>query len=186
MSNATSVRRKRIPGLFRHRNYPSLIMYSLGALLMVLMQAAPNFFPTLWYARPVPLVLYVVCVAIFEGAKAGALIGALSGLLWGLYSFRLFGFDALILMGMGLAAGLLVEWVLRANFLSALLMCSVAVFLQALLEWLFTYAIFAKENLWSILLWVFLPNSVYTLLLIPPVYWCVLRMARLIRRGKNN
>ncbi len=184
MNNSGSVRRKRSGGLFRHRNYSSILLYSAGALLLLLLQAAPNVFPTVWFARPVPLVLYVVCVGVFEGAKAGALIGALSGLLWGLYSFRLFGFDALILLAIGLTAGLLVEWLLRANFLTAALLCGCAVLLQALLEWFFTYVLFQREGVFAILLQAYLPNCLYTILLMPLVYWCVLLLARLLRRGK--
>ncbi len=185
MNNAT-MRRKRVGGLFRHRNYSSLLLYSAGAFLLLLLQAAPNVFPTVWHARPAPLLLYVVCVGVFEGAKAGALIGTLSGLLWGLFSFRLFGFDALLMLAIGLAAGLLVEWLLRANFLTAALLCGSAVLLQALLDWFFTYVIFDREDLFAILLQAYLPNGVYTILLMPPVYLAVLGMARLIRRGKGR
>lgn len=186
MNNRTSMRKKRVGGLFRHRNYSSIAIYSLGALLLMLLQTAPNAFPTIWYARPVPLVVYVVCVGVFEGAKAGGLIGTVSGLLWGLYSFRLFGFDALILLVIGCAAGLMVEWLLRANFLSAALLCSCAVLLQALVEWFCTYVIFEREDVFAILLQVYLPNCLYTVLLMPLIYWCVLRMAHFLRRNKER
>lgn len=174
---------KRIPGLFRHKNYLSLLIYGLAALTVLLLQNAPHLFPTLWGARPVPIVLLVVCVALCEGAQAGAIIGALSGLLWGIYSFRLFGFDALVLMLLGLTAGLLVEWLLRANLLSALLLCTGACLAQALLEWLFCYVLFFKEQVLAVLCRVYLPNCLYTVLLTPLMYWLVLGLARLIRRS---
>ena len=121
------------------------LLIGLAALAVLLMQTAPHLFLSLWGARPVPIVLLVVCVALCEGAQAGAIIGALSGLLWGIYSFRLFGFDALVLMLIGLTAGLLVEWLLRANLLTALLLCTGASLAQALLEWLFCYVLFFKD-----------------------------------------
>ncbi len=185
MNNGTFMRRRRVNGLFRQKNYSSILMYSVGGLVVLLLQTAPNVFPTFWYARPTPLTLYVVFVSMFEGAKAGALIGTVSGVLWGLYSFRLFGFDALLLLAIGLTAGLLVEWLLRANFLSAALLGSCAVLLQALLEWLFTYVVFDRENLFSILFQVYLPNCLYTVILIPLMYWGVLWMARRIRRTRD-
>ncbi len=186
MNNGTTMRKKRVGGLFRHRKYSSILLYSAGALFLMLLQTAPNAFPTIWYARPVPLVPYVVCVGVFEGAKAGALMGTLSGLLWGLYSFRLFGFDALVLLAIGLVAGLLVEWLLRANFLTSVLLCTGAVLLQALLEWFFTYVIFDREDLLAILIQVYLPNCLYTILLMPLIYWCVLCLARFVRRNKER
>lgn len=173
---------RRIPGLFRHKNYLSMLVYGLAALAVLLMQTAPHLFLSLWGARPVPIVLLVVCVALCEGAQAGAIIGALSGLLWGIYSFRLFGFDALVLMLIGLTAGLLVEWLLRANLLTALLLCTGASLAQALLEWLFCYVLFFKEQVLVVLCRVYLPNCLYTAVLTPLMYWLVLGLARLIRR----
>ena len=146
------------------------LLYSLPDWLMIVVL----FF--------VPIVLLVVCVALCEGAQAGAIIGALSGLLWGIYSFRLFGFDALVLMLIGLTAGLLVEWLLRANLLTALLLCTGASLAQALLEWLFCYVLFFKEQVLVVLCRVYLPNCLYTAVLTPLMYWLVLGLARLIRR----
>lgn len=174
---------RRFPGLFRHKNYLSFLVYGLAALVVLLLQSAPHLFPSLWGARPVPVVLLVVCVALCEGAQAGAIIGGLAGLLWGIYSFRLFGFDALVLMLIGLTAGLLVEWLLRANLLSALLLCAGACVAQALLEWLFCYVIFFKEQVFAVLVQVYLPNCLYTVVLTPLMYWLVLGLARMIRRN---
>lgn len=94
-----------LSGMFRHKGSYSALIYSLVALLLLLLQCAPHGFPTLFHVRPAPLVPFVVCVAILEGARAGVMIGTFSGLLWGIYSFRLFGMDALLLMALGLAAG---------------------------------------------------------------------------------
>ena len=63
---------KRSPGSFWSKTYVSWLVYGLMALLFVLMQTAPRFFPAVGYARPVPLVPFVVCVALFEGVRIGA------------------------------------------------------------------------------------------------------------------
>ena len=171
-----------LSGMFRHKGSYSALIYSLVALLLLLLQCAPHGFPTLFHVRPAPLVPFVVCVAILEGARAGVMIGTFSGLLWGIYSFRLFGLDALLLMALGLAAGLLVEWLLRANFLSALLLCSAGILVQALLEWLLCYPLLGKPQAAAVLLQAYLPACLYTMLLIPPIYFLVLFLARRIRR----
>ncbi len=177
---------KRSPGSFWSKTYVSWLVYGLMALLFVLMQTAPRFFPAVGYARPVPLVPFVVCVALFEGVRIGAGVGLLAGLLWGVYSFRLFGFDGLILMAIGLVVGLMVQWLLRANFLSAMLLCTGGVLLQALLEWLFCHVLFLKEEVWTAVWAVYLPNAAYTLALTPLIYWLSLVVARFLRRRANG
>ena len=176
---------KDLAGLFRRRQVMTAILYSVGALIMLLLQSAPHGLPSPWGARPNLLVLYVTCVAVLEGGRTGMIIGTVAGILWGVFSFRLFGLDALILMLIGLAAGLLVEWVMRANWLTALMLSSAAVLIQSLLEWLFCYVIFRRENLAELLYRVYLPNAVYSVLLIPAVYWLVFLVARLLRRRER-
>lgn len=168
--------------LFRQQGSYSLLIYGLCGLLVVLIQTAPHGFPAIFHVRPTPLVPFVVCVAVLEGAKIGAVTGTISGLLWGLYSFRLFGMDALLLLGIGLAAGLLVEWLLRANFYSALLLCASGIFVQSTVEWLLCYALLGKPQTWTVLWRVYLPGGVYTFLLSPLLYGAVLYLARRIRR----
>lgn len=182
MQQGTMLGKKRVGDTFRHKNISSLILYGAGALLILILQNAPSFFPTIWYARPLPLISYVVCVAALEGAKAGAIIGALSGVFWGLYAMRVFGFDALLLMLIGLVAGLLVEWLLRANFLASMLLCAASVLVYALIEWFCSCIVFYKPTAFSVLFQAYLPNCLYTILLSPAVYWVVLRLARLLRR----
>ena len=162
------------------------LVYGLLTLCVMLMQMAPRFFPVVAGARPVPLVLLVVCVALFEGARMGAGIGLLAGLLWDVYVFRPFGFDALILMVVGLMVGLLVQWLLRANFLAAMLLSIGSVLAQSLLEWICCYLLFRKEQMWQILVKVYLPNALYTVLLAPLMFWLILWIARLLRRRTNG
>ena len=177
---------KQRAGFFPSKTALSWMVYGLLALLIMLLQTAPNVFPTIGYARPVPLVLFVVCVALFEGARIGGIVGLVAGLLWDVYSFRLYGYDALILMAIGITVGLLVQWLLRANFLSAMLLCVGGVCAQAFFEWLFCYAFFQKEEVWTVLAKVYAPNALYTILLAPLMYWLILGVALFLRRRTNG
>lgn len=173
-------------GLFWSKNYIVWLVYGLSALALMLLQTAPRVFPTVLNARPVPLVIFVACVALFSGARVGMCMGVLTGLLWDVYAFRLFGFDALVLMIIGLIAGLLVEWLLRANFFTAMLLCGGAVLFHSLAEWLFCHVLFWHDQLIDLLYKVYLPNAVYTLLLAPAMYGLTLLLARFIRRRVNG
>lgn len=177
---------KQSTGLFWVQNYLTWILYGVGALLFALIQAAPRFLPTIANARPAPLILLAVCVAMLEGPRVGAAVAVLAGLLWDMYSFHVFGLNAILLLSIAVAVGLLVEWFLRSNFLSAMVLCVGGVLVHTLLEWLLCYALFLHEETGSILLKVYLPNALYTILLAPFVYGLVLTTARFLRRRKNG
>jgi len=177
---------KRSFGFYMGKNYLTWLLYGLMAVALMLMQTAPRFFPTIWSARPEPLVLFAVCVAFFEGPQVGAIIGVIVGLLWDLYSFRLFGLNAMLLLIISVAVGLLVQWLLRANFLSGMLLCAGAVLTRMLMEWLLCYALFLHEETGTVLLRIYLPNALYTMALAPLMYWIVLWMARFLRRRQKN
>lgn len=179
------MKHKKSPGLFRMQNYWTWILYGVMVLLMALMQTSPRFFPEIAFARPTPLVLLVVCMAMLEGPSVGSIMGMTAGLLWDLSSFRVFGYYGLMLMGIGLAVGLLVQWLLRANFLSAMLLCVSGVVVYTLLDWLICHVLFLNKEMGSVLVSVYLPNALYTALLSPLVYGLVLLLARFLRRRKN-
>lgn len=176
---------KNTSGLFRMQNYWTWISYSVAALILALMQVSPRFFPAIANARPTPLVVFVVCVALLEGPAVGSIMGMVAGLLWDMHSFRIFGYYGLMLMGIGLVVGLLVQWLLRANFLSAMLMCGCGVLAYTLLDWLICYVLFLNAEMGAVLVHVYLPNALYTALLSPLMYGGVLLLARFLRRKKN-
>ena len=146
---------------------------------------SPRFFPEIAYARPTPLVIFVVCVAMLDGPAVGSIMGMVAGLLWVLYSTRVFGYYGLMLMGIGLIVGLLVQWLLRSNFLSAMLLCVSGVVVYSMLDWLICYVLFLDAEASTVLVHVYLPNALYTVLLSPLAYGVVILLARFLRRRKN-
>lgn len=177
---------KKSSGSLRMKPYWSWIVYSAVVLIMALMQMSPRCFPIIAYARPTPLILLVICVAMLEGPLIGSVMGVVAGLLWNLYSTRVFGYYGLMLMAIGLIIGLLVQWLLRANFWSAMLLCTGGVAVYTLLDWAFSYVLFLHDEMTAVLLHVYLPNALYTVLLSPLMYWLVLAVARFLRRKREN
>ena len=66
-----------------NRLYLRWVAYGLILLFVSLLQAAPRLFPAFFGAHPVPLVPFVVCIAMFEGPMVGAAFGVLSATLIG-------------------------------------------------------------------------------------------------------
>lgn len=176
---------KKASGLFRMQNYWTWILYGVVVLLVALMQISPRFFPEVSFARPTPLVIFVICVAMLEGPEVGAIIGMVAGLLWDLHSFRVFGYYGLMLLSFGLVVGLLVQWLMRANFLSAMVLCAGGVIAYTVLDWLICYVLFIEPEMVTVLVKMYLPNALYTLALSPLMYGIVLMLARFLRRRKN-
>lgn len=177
---------KKASGLFRMQTLWTWILYGVVALLIALMQMSPRCFPEVAFARPTPLVIFVICVAMLEGPEVGAVIGMVSGLLWDLYSFRVFGYYGLILLCFGLIVGLLVQWFLRANFLSAMVLCVGGVVAYTVLDWLLRYVLFIEPEMITVFVKMYLPNALYTVALSPLMYVLVLMLARFLRRRKRT
>ena len=177
---------KKSSGSVRIQQYWSWILYSVVVLVIALMQMAPRCFPVIAFARPTPLILFTVCVAMLEGPTIGSVMGEVAGLLWDLYSLRVFGYYGLMLMLIGLTVSLLVQWLLRANFLSAMLLCIGGVIVYTLLDWSICYVLFLHDEMVTVLLRVYLPNAAYTMLLSPFMYWFVLILARFLRRKREG
>ena len=166
-----------------NRLYLRWVAYGLILLFVSLLQAAPRLFPAFFGAHPVPLVPFVVCIAMFEGPMVGAAFGVGGGLLWALYADRLFGFDALLLWAIGCMCGLLVQVFLRNNWLTSLLLNGAVLLLYVLVDWLLRYVLFRNAEAVYALLHILLPNALYTFILSPLVYVLIYRVARSMRES---
>lgn len=144
--------------------------YGLWLLLICVLQNTPRLLPEILGARPVLVVPLVVCIALYTGPLGGAAAGVAAGLLWDMYSTRLLGFNALLLLVIGCVCGLLVRLLIRNNILSAMLLMTAALVLQGLADWLGNYVILAVEDAGFVLLHTILPNMAYTLVLSPLLY----------------
>ena len=107
--------------------------YGLLILLFSILQSTPRLIPEICGASPLLLVPLTVCIAMYAGPVGGAAAGIAGGFLWDLYSDRLLGFNALLLLAVGCACGLLVRLLLRNNLLSALLLVGGALLLTGVI-----------------------------------------------------
>ena len=153
------------------RRYLKWTAYGLILLLALLLQSAPHLFPVVAGGRPVLLLPLAVAIAMFEGPVGGAAAGVAAGLLWDLFSSRLLGFNALILL-----------FVMRNNLLSFLMLTGGTLVIQGILDWFVNHVLVSQAEPVYTLLHILLPNAVYTLALSPLLYAAVYGTARLLRR----
>lgn len=155
--------------------------YALILLLVSVLQNAPHVFPVIGGAHPVPLIPTVVCIAMFEGPLTGGAVGVGAGLLWAMYTDRLFGFDAILLLIIGCACGLLVQVLIRNNWISALLLNAAVLLAYTLVDWLVRFVLFADEGAFVALYSILLPNTLYTFVLSPVMYQLLYLVAKGLR-----
>ena len=156
--------------------------YGLLILLFSLIQSAPHGLPRIMGVLPVLMVPLTVCIAMQVGPVGGASAGIAAGILWDLYaSSRLLGFNALLLLAIGCASGLLVRLLIRNNLLSALLLICGALLFQGLADWGFNYLLLRQEQPLYVLLHMVLPSLGYTFVLSPLIYALVYGITRILR-----
>lgn len=164
------------------RRYLTWTAYGLLMLATIIVQSLPHGLPAIGGVRPVLIVPLVVCTAMYEGPVGGAAAGIAAGLLWDMFSDRLLGFNALLLLIVGCACGLLVRLLIRNNLLAALLLSAAGLLVTGLADWFFNHVMaLQKESLFA-LVHLTLPRALYSFLLTPLLYGLVTLIARTLRR----
>lgn len=156
--------------------------YGLLILMAILVQATPKLLPAIFGARPLLIVPLVVCIAMFVGPIGGASAGIAGGILWDLYADRLLGFNALLLLVIGCACGLLIRLLMRNNLLTAMLLSAAALLFQGLMDWFFNCLLLAEAEPLFILVRNILPNLAYSLVLAPALYGLTYLTAKILKK----
>lgn len=156
-------------------------VYGILLILTNILQSLPHFPPSIGGSRPLLMIPVVVCIAMFEGPVIGGVVGAAGGFLWDLFADRLLGFNALILLAICCACGLLSQFLIRNNLLSCMLMVGIALFLQGIFDWFFNYVISSQEHPFYVLFHMTIPNMIYSIILTPILYGMVYSTVKFLR-----
>lgn len=158
--------------------------YGFFLLFCFILQMTPGALPRIAGGRPLLLIPGVVCVGMFTDPVTGGICGAIAGFAWDMFSARPTGLCALFLLAAGCISGLLVQLLMRNNWLTALLLCGAATFLQGILDWLLTCVLWRLPDSGQVLLGQFLPNFVYTAAAILPLYYLTLAIAKRLKLSR--
>lgn len=101
-------------------------VFVLLILAVHILQNTRGLFPEIFGVKANPLIPLVICIGMFEREIAGAVLGMLAGILWDSVSPMGDGYNALLLMLAGAAAGLLIDYLMRNNLMTALLLSGFA------------------------------------------------------------
>lgn len=154
--------------------YIRRIIFVIAIIVVAILQNTPHLFPSIFGARAFLLIPLVVCFGMFETDLVAALLGGFAGALWDVTLAAGDGYNALILMCFATVTSLLINYVMRNNISTALLISGVAIVLYSLLHW-FIFVVCSGATGGIVTLFSFyLPSTIYTFIF-APVFYTILR-----------
>lgn len=163
------------------------IRRALGVLVLflaALLQNTRGLSPSFFGARVLWLIPLTVCMAMFEHDFSTACgLGIFAGVLWDVSLSGGDGFHALFLMLAATVTGLLINYLMRNNLYTAMLLCGCVLLLYVLLHWLVFVAARGVQGAGSVLLSFYLPSALLTFAFLPLIYFL---MRRALKRLKEK
>ncbi|MCH3973304.1 MAG: rod shape-determining protein MreD [Oscillospiraceae bacterium] len=155
----------------KHAKHLRYLAFFLEILLFFLLQQTPDLLPVIHYARPLLLVPAAVTIALFEPQTASTVFGLFCGLLIDAgTNSGVLGLHAIILTVVCFIVSYLATELLQANVMTAFLVCSIAMAITVLLQWLLFYVSLGYADPAYALLQHYLPQFLYTIALSFPIY----------------
>lgn len=152
-------------------NIPKWVLYSLVVVALAVLQLQVGALPRLFNVTPIFLIPAVISLSIFENETAGGIFGIVAGLLWDTGTGHAFGFNALFLMIMGLAAGLFVRLLFKKTAISAIFITAIFTFLHLFVTWFFFSYMTSKNGLAYSMINKILPTTLMTVVFTIPIYF---------------
>jgi len=146
------------------------LAYCLEFLLLYVFQNTPWLMPELFSARPIFIIPAAVAISMYESETTSMLIGLFSGLLIDFAGGGLLGFHALLLCIFCFFTARICETYIQTNFITGMIVCSLATIISLLLHWLFMYVAFGYSHVGYTLLVHYLPIILYTLIFVPVLF----------------
>lgn len=157
--------------MIRRINVLKWTVYTVCIVLLVVFQMQAAFYPKILDVTPLFAIPAVIAVAMREGETPGGIFGIVAGLVWDCGTGRVFGFNALFLMIIGIAVGLFVKFLFRNTGVSAALFTVFFTILHEFITWFFFYYMTDQRDLFFAFLHVILPTTALTLVFALPFYF---------------
>ena len=161
----------------RRRNILKWTVYALGVWFVAVLQGDPHLIPRVMGMAPLLIVPCVTAIAMQEGEIPGAVFGVLGGLVWDVGDGSVFGYNALFLLVVCVAAALLVQFLFRNTLAAEVLFTAIFTLIHGCVTWFFYVYMRGNVDFAHAFLCTILPTTAYTMLFSVPLYYLV-RLAR--------
>ena len=152
-------------------HYLHIVLYVIFFALLFLINYTEILPLRIANASTMPLVAAVVTVAFYYGEWLGFWSGLITGIFADAVSSQLTGFNTILLMLIGLIAGLLMTYILNKNIYAAGVLSLSANILYFGAKWLVEYLFLGSNDAADYLLFYAAPSAVYSALFIIPFYF---------------
>jgi len=150
-------------------------------LVAHLLQNTPHMFPTFFGVHAFLLLPLAICIAMVEKTLAGTVLGIFAGVLWDTASAHVDGFYALFFMVVCTLVCILMNYLMRNNLVTALLLCGGSILLFCLVHWLVFVVAGGVEGAARMLLTFYLPSALYTFIFAPIDYFVIRAFLKKLR-----
>lgn len=144
--------------------------YTCLILLCSLLQNTGHLIPSVFGAHAWILVPLVVCISMFEHNLEATIFAVVAGALWDVYSAWGDGFHALMMFAISTSVALLLNYLMRNNLVTSLLLGAITVVFYGLVHWLIFVVIRGTGGAFHSLVTFYLPTMLYTYLFTPVFY----------------
>ena len=121
-------------------------------------------------AKPILLIPILIALSTSENELISGIFGAICGLLVDLSCGKLFGFNGVIFLLVGVFSSLLFLHLMRKNILNVIVLTVVAAVIQGLLDFFFYYVMWKYEGTNIVFMKIILPSVIFTTIASPFVY----------------
>ncbi len=146
------------------------LLYILLLFTAFIFQTTVDLF-AVFGVKPMLILPVILFVAMFEGERAGAIVGVLGGLFWDVAADKLMGFHAIILLFLTVTVALMSLYLIRVNLWNSILVVLAGGLIICLLDYLFSYLIWGYDHSYLLLLKKILPMVGYTVIVSAPIFW---------------
>ena len=151
-------------------------------LVLSVLQNTDGWFPQIFGARALLLIPVTAVISMYEKDIAGMFYGLFAGALWDICAGGN-NFNTIYLFVVGYACGVLINTIMRNNFVTHLLLSGVATSLYCFVYWLWHYVIAGTDRAFFILFRYYFPTTIYTIVLSPFIFFLVRFVEKKYRSG---
>lgn len=157
------------------------VILALFVLLTYIFQNTGGLFPAPGGVHAILLIPLTICVAMFEREFAGIFFGLLAGAMLDAFSSDTICFHSVFLTVIGFVAGALITYLMRNNFVCAVILTTASVLIYNTTYFLFYCAFDGTEKPLYIYFRYYFLSVIYTVIFTPLYYFIVRALSKKLK-----